>query len=462
MLFKRFIKLFKRLFVRLYLFNIFTIIISAIIAFMLVKRYGPPPSYIGKAEFIITALSKNWDAPDLIAVSARKLTNSIALYDLDNRLIFTTTTPALRPLTSKERQLLNQKGACILADTPTQIAVTVVQNGKTVGYGLYRPISPGTSLGFLLYHLLLLIILALFSVITAQSIANPLKRLSNAAQAFGKGDFTVRTHLNRQDELGYLATAFDEMAERINRLMKGQKELLANISHELRTPISRIKVALDIAAEDGAFLDQKQCALIAEDLNELERLITDIFLTARLDIDICSGQSFKLPLCIDNIEIATFMNDCIARFLSADSSHPIELKLEDSLGVILADPLLIRRVLNNLLDNGCKYSNPGSPIIVKVYSENSSVVTEVIDHGIGIEKKVLEIIFNPFFRISGNRTHAINGIGLGLTLSRRIVEAHGGSIIAASTVTAGTTIRFTLPRNSPKPLPSASEAKSIT
>lgn len=291
-----------------------------------------------------------------------------------------------------------------------------------------------------------LMILGIGSILTARSIVRPLRQLSRAAKTLGEGDLHARSGLDRSDEIGALARTFDEMAERLERLVLAEKELLANVSHELRTPLARIRVALDISSESGATA-QPSLAEIGRDLAEIETMIDDILTTTRLEI--ARGHSTgeaHLALHLEQATLATLCTRAAARFRSAHPERGFQVQVAESSSVLLVDAVLFRRALDNLLENAHKYSpDPTTPITLRSHAIDDSAIFEVEDRGMGISKEDLARLFTPFFRADRSRTRGTGGVGLGLTLAKRIVEAHGGRIEVASRLGAGTTMRVIVP-----------------
>ncbi|HEY4731279.1 MAG TPA: HAMP domain-containing protein, partial [Myxococcales bacterium] len=154
-----------------------------------------------------------------------------------------------------------------------------------------------------------LVLVGISAVLTAAWLARPLRVLSAAARDLGAGNLASRVRLRRKDELGDVALAFDEMAERIERLVRGQRELLANVSHELRTPLARIRVALDLASEGSSQDAAAQLSGIAGDLAELERLTNDILTSARLEV-----SSALPPLRVERTPAREMVEDAAGRF----------------------------------------------------------------------------------------------------------------------------------------------------
>ncbi|MGB8931229.1 MAG: HAMP domain-containing sensor histidine kinase [Anaeromyxobacteraceae bacterium] len=286
-----------------------------------------------------------------------------------------------------------------------------------------------------------LAVLAIGSYPTARSITSPLERLTAVARRLGEGDLSVRTGLRARGEVGELARAFDEMAERLQRLVRAERELLANVSHELRTPLARIRVALELAAEGDHEKAQRYLSEIGADLAELDGLVEQILTAARLE----GAGPNGIPIHRARVELRPLLEDVAARFRAADPARPLILEVAPALPTIDADTPLLRRLVENLLDNARKYSEPGAPVTLAARAEPGVVVMEVRDRGIGIDPADLPRLFTPFFRTDRSRARGTGGVGLGLNLARRIAEAHGGTISAESSAGAGTTIRVTLP-----------------
>ncbi|HEX4417694.1 MAG TPA: HAMP domain-containing sensor histidine kinase [Kofleriaceae bacterium] len=292
------------------------------------------------------------------------------------------------------------------------------------------------------------LILVIGALITARWIVRPIERLSRTARALGSGDLQARSRLDRDDEIGELGHRFDEMAERISSLLVTEKELLANVAHELRTPLTRIGVALDLANEGDAEAARSSIVEIAVDVSELEAIVDDILTAMRFEIAPGKGPA-QLPLrraVVPAGEIAAAAAD---RLRARHASRPLEVTLADDLPAIHVDPVLFRRVIDNLLENAHKYTpDTGSPIELAVTHDGrdgGDVAFEVRDRGVGISAEDLPRIFAAFFRGERSRSRETGGVGLGLTLARRIVEAHDGAIDVTSVVNAGTTVRVTIP-----------------
>ena len=184
---------------------------------------------------------------------------------------------------------------------------------------------------------------------------------------------------------------------------------------------------------------------IAEDLNELERLVEDVLTTARLDHSASQSSGATPPLRRERIEAQTLVDKAATRFRSARPHHRLEVHVEGALPCLEADPVLLRRALDNLLDNAGKYSEPDTPVLLHARPLLEALEVEVTDRGIGIDPDDMPHLFTPFFRSDRSRARKTGGVGLGLALARRIVVAHGGTLSLESQPGQGTTARVTLP-----------------
>lgn len=335
--------------------------------------------------------------------------------------------------------------------------VPLVAHGHRVGTMEFsfplrpEPPPPGNSFFYWLFGLIVFVVGA-SSLVAARMVTKPLSRLTTVAREFGRGRLDVRTGMRHGGELGELGRAFDDMADRIAQLVRAERDLLANVSHELRTPLARIRVALDLASDEGVTQDPKQMALsfqeIAEDLAELERLVEDVLSAARLARQ--EGEGTAIPLRRESLDMTALLERAVAKFESAHPERHLVARLAPSLPMVEGDAVLLRRVVDNLLDNAHKYSDkPGSRVTLSAHVEEASaepcVIVEVTDEGIGISAEDRARLFEPFFRADRSRTRATGGLGLGLALAKRVMDAHGGAIDLTSELGRGTTARIVIP-----------------
>jgi len=315
------------------------------------------------------------------------------------------------------------------------------------GLEMYAVVSPPPPPGSFRHDAgilfgIVFVLLALVSVPVARSIARPLEKLGALSRELGAGNLSIRADASRRDEVGDLARAFNDMAERVQKLRHAEKELLANVSHELRTPLARMRVVLELATESDPAQVQRYLGEISEDLTELEQLLEDIIASARLDLiegkTVDPYASFRRG----HVDVGT-MVEAVAKRFRERHGRAIVCRIPDEPIGVLADNIMLRRVLENMVDNARKYSPDDRPITIEVEPvAGDKVRVSVIDEGGGISSEDLPHVFTSFFRADRSRTRNSGGVGLGLSLARRIVEAHGGRIDLVSKVGAGTRIWF--------------------
>jgi signal transduction histidine kinase len=361
----------------------------------------------------------------------------MSLFDAEGRLIASNASVPFEPLPPAELEKLRS--------APTHFAdglgiVAAIERGQVQRYARVRYPMPVLPIGVAAAQLAAaLAVLALLSIPLARSITAPVERLARTTRAFGEGDLSARAGSDRNDEIGDLARSFDEMADRIAGLRRTEKELLANVSHELRTPLARIRLALDLVQSGDAARADSYLADIEEDLAELEQLLDGIMTAARLDL--APGSADPLPpLHPVEVEGRELLEAAATRFGVRHPDRSLLCSIDEDVPALVADPILLRRVLDNLLDNAAKFSEPPQPIEIegKFQANPPALLIGVRDHGIGIEPEDLERVFEPFFRSDRSRDRATGGVGLGLAVARRIVLAHAGSLSVESSRHAGT------------------------
>ncbi|HYS81038.1 MAG TPA: HAMP domain-containing sensor histidine kinase [Anaeromyxobacteraceae bacterium] len=417
-------------------------------------RGGP---FADKARYAAAKIAERWASPAAVAeeVEAVLLQMHVAAtaYRWDGTLVASGAPRPAAPLADGERlalgraPVLERGGACRREQCELAIAVPGPAGPK--GYLVLQDAlrHPGPPPFGSMGVALLVVALGVAAALLGRSIARPLARLAATAQALGRGDLHARTGLFRRDELGAVASAFDEMAARLEQLVLAQTELHANVAHELRTPLARIRLALELAESGDAAVARESLGEIAEDLSELEALVDDILASARMELARGSVNAGAPPLRLAPLEIGQVVSGAADRLRHRHPRRRIDVQLEPDLPGLQGDPGLLRRALDNLVDNARKYSPPGSTIRLRAARRGADIVVEVIDSGEGIPAEDLARLFTPFFRGDKSRTRATGGVGLGLSLARRIVEAHGGTLSAESAPGIGTTMTVTLPAN---------------
>jgi len=264
-------------------------------------------------------------------------------------------------------------------------------------------------------------------------ILQPLNWLSDGVSAIGEGNLEHRLPEKRGDELGNLARAFNRMSERIREMLSAREQLLLDVSHELRSPLTRMKVALEFIPEDAS----RESLL--DDVQEMEQMVTEILETARL-------KSEYGHLNLKETDLVKLIRDICITF---EGQNP-EIRFENTPEKcqIFADAEQIETVLKNLLANALKYSTVGNaPVEICLKKSDAGTFIEIQDHGQGIQDEELGFIFEPFYRTDKSRNRKTGGYGLGLSLCKTIIEAHGGTIDVQSNTGKGAMFSLHLPKS---------------
>lgn len=252
----------------------------------------------------------------------------------------------------------------------------------------------------------------------------PLRRLRQTVERFGRGDLTVRSGSSRQDEIGDVARAFDHMADRLESLLGAQRRLLQDVSHELRSPLTRLEFALELArtSEDRTLPWQR----IRRDVDRLREMVEALLQVTRAEADALAPQFEPIPL---GHLLAAVVEDCR---LEAES-RACRIALDATVDVtVMADPELLRRAVENVLRNAVNHAPSGTSVDVRCRVAHPIVLVEVRDHGTGVPEPLLTELFKPFFRVESDRDRLTGGVGLGLSIAQRAVLLHHGRIEAAN------------------------------
>jgi len=308
--------------------------------------------------------------------------------------------------------------------------------------GFPSPLNLSRTIGrFLLWGALLAIAIALlFTFFLSRRISAPINALALAARRLGQGDLSQRVQFKDKGEIGELAQAFNFMAGDLERAEKLQRDMVADVAHELRTPLSNIKGYLEAIRDRVIKPDAKTIRSLDEETILLSRLVDDLQ-------ELALADAGELKLNRQPEDISQVINKAAATIQVQAQGKGISIVTDLSEGMPLCDIDFqrISQVLHNLLNNAVTHTPAGGVITVAARQQTNWVEVSVSDTGEGIPPEELPNIFERFYRVDRSRTRATGGTGLGLTIAKRLVEAHGGEIKVQSEPGKGSCFSFTIP-----------------
>ncbi len=276
----------------------------------------------------------------------------------------------------------------------------------------------------------------------ARYLTAPVRYLRAATRQLGGGDLTVRVGPRigrRRDEIGDLGRDFDFMAERLEALVSAERRLLRDISHELRSPLARLSVALGLARQHAPSEAAQPLDRIELESERLNELIGQLLTLTRLE----SGAQ---PPESGDVQLGELLRDVAADadFEAASRNRHVRVDTCQDC-VVRGTEALLRSAIENVLRNAIRHTAEGTEVMVNLRHVSSRAVVDVQDHGPGVPESALDDIFRPFYRVADARDRATGGAGLGLAITQRAVQLHGGSISAHNAAGGGLIVRIELP-----------------
>ena len=276
--------------------------------------------------------------------------------------------------------------------------------------------------GLLPYYLWIFLLVGSLGYALAVYLARPLHDLRCAVERFGRGDLATRTGSARRDEIGDLARAFDQMAERTEALMTAQRRLLQDVSHELRSPLARLQLTVRLARTT----DDRQAALdrIKKEVDRLSALVGELLQVAAAEGDPQSRAREEVRLdelvegLIDDNSVEAEARGCRLEVVANEAT------------IVPGDRELLRRSVENVLRNAIRHAPAGTAVQIGLLRRGSTAIVAVRDFGPGVPEESLQAIFRPFYRVDDDRSRPGGGVGLGLSITQRAVAIHGGAITA--------------------------------
>ncbi len=276
------------------------------------------------------------------------------------------------------------------------------------------PFGPNPLRGFAIALAMIVLIMALASYPLLRRLTRRLELMDKAVARFGAGDLSARVEVSGRDELGKVSATFNQAAGQVEALIQAQRSLLANASHELRSPLARLKMAVSLSG-DNIKPDLRD--EMDRNVAELDGLVDEILLSSRLEALQAGAAGWQLRK--EAVDMVALVRD------ECDVAE-VELMADAGPLTVFADVRLMRRLIRNLLENARRYAPLGSTQ-ARLRREDNQLVLQVLDQGPGIEPAARERIFEPFYRLAG-ASESSGGVGLGLSLVRQIAQSHSGLV----------------------------------
>lgn len=292
--------------------------------------------------------------------------------------------------------------------------------------------------------LLGLVLSVLLAWLISRSVARPIQQTAAAARAIADGDYDQQLPLSGPAEVRELASSFNQMARQVKASQQAQRDFVANVSHDLKTPLTSIQ-GFSQAILDGTAADreetQRAAGIIHDEADRMRRMVDDLLLLARMD----AGQ---LQLARQPVDLVELLAGCVASLEPRARQGGVTLQVDAVAGIppLNGDGDRLAQLFTNLLDNALKHTPSGGRVAVTLEQQHREAIVAITDTGPGIPAEQLERVFERFYRVDSSRARSqTKRVGLGLTICKELVEAHGGRIAAESVVGVGSKFSVYLP-----------------
>jgi signal transduction histidine kinase len=304
----------------------------------------------------------------------------------------------------------------------------------------FRRLSESINRFLLLGGAVAIVVALILTFVLSRRLSSPIGVLANAARRLGRGDLSQRVQFQGKGEVGELAQAFNSMAADLDHVEQLRRNLIADVAHELRTPLSNIQGYLEAIRDRVMKPNAATIRSLNEEVALLSRLVNELQ-------ELSLAEAGELKLVYQAEDIAKLVKQAVTSWQPQLAAKEILLSLDlpDNLPLVNIDWQRVNQVLHNLLENAVAYTHKGGTINVAATARGDWVEVSVSDTGEGIPAEDLPHIFERFYRVDKSRARATGGSGLGLTIAKRLVEAHGGTITVQSELGRGSRFSFTLP-----------------
>jgi signal transduction histidine kinase len=414
----------SRLFLKISLTLLASLVIVAVGSALLVRigQDDEDRGWAGRRDRFIADMLPAGDDPVVLSTTLDRLSDAldadIAVYGPDRRLIAAAGSSPPPPLDRPHREA-RREGRRGFA--------TELADGRYVALRSDQPLGPGrrNPLGSLV---LVAAVIGIAAYPVVRQLTRRLESLRKGVEVWGGGDLSRRVPVSGSDEVAAVAKSFNEAAGQIERLVAAHRSLLANASHELRSPLARLRMAIDLYERSASDRTRDE---IIKNLGELDALVEEILLASRLD-------HVRSPERVEDVDLLA---------LTAEEGAGSDVAVTGSPATVSGDARLLRRLVRNLIQNALRHGAP--PVTAHVRRDGPVVRLVVRDCGDGIPEGERDRIFEPFYRPSG-RSESAGGWGIGLSLVRQIAVHHGGSVRYEMVPEGGACFVVELPANGPQ------------
>jgi two-component system sensor histidine kinase CpxA len=283
--------------------------------------------------------------------------------------------------------------------------------------------EPPTQLLTLLpYFLWILAMAAGLCFLLALDIAAPLRKLRQTVERFGKGDLQARVVLRRRDEIGVLARTFNCMADQISTLLAAERRLLQDVSHEIRSPLARLRIAVELVRTSSDC--DAAMARVRKEVDRLGSLVEEMLQLTRAEGDPSTRN-------LDEVDLPSVLYELAEDCAAEAELHGCRIELRtDVPALLVGDRELIRRAVENVLRNAIRFAPEDTAVELRLEPRGANIAIVVRDYGPGVPDDAVESIFHPFYRVEDDRSRTSGGVGLGLAIAQRAVHLHEGCLYA--------------------------------
>ncbi len=337
-------------------------------------------------------------------------------------------------------------GAHVFATLPTADGGSVTVLTRSPSRGFLGRLSATTGFlqsvwwQFLLVGAVAATVSLLVARLMARGMTQPLRDMASAARRMETGDYSVRVATRSRDEVGRLAAAFNRMSGELETLEQSRRDLVANVSHELKTPITAIRAHLENILDGVERPDPATLDVMLGQVERLGRIVDQL-------LDLSKLESGEVPLHLEELPLHPLVDELISEIGVALPGRGVTVHndVPGDLPALRADRERVHQVLFNLIDNAVRFTPAGGTVTVSARRDDGAVQIAVVDTGSGISPEHLPRLFERFYRADPSRSRGDGGTGIGLAIARSVVEAHGGSIRAESEPGRGSVFTFDIP-----------------